>query len=173
MHKIFSVILTLFIILMLLPSCSKSNQQIITGKEAKEIITAHHSDAIILECIYSESTNSYVVDFKTFHGNYEGTVNARTGSITSIILKEEPSDAPMFDPEDEENSQEHFIPAESAIQIALQDSEAEGTAVLIKNELDKENKVYNVIFRSGNSEYTYKIDAITGKIISFDVVIDS
>ncbi|MBQ2942426.1 MAG: PepSY domain-containing protein [Clostridia bacterium] len=173
MHRLISLILLLSMIIVILPACEKE-PQLITEKTAKETITEIYPEAIILECLFVEEERSYIVDFKTFHGTYEGIVNASSGKLLSVMLKEPETDEPMFAPEDEESaSEEVFISLDTALTLALRDSGASGTAVLVKNSLDRENKTYNIIFRSGNTEYNYLIDAVTGDILSSDVVIDS
>ncbi|MDO5479051.1 MAG: PepSY domain-containing protein, partial [Clostridia bacterium] len=128
---------------------------------------------IILECFYDENVASYIIEFKTFYGLYEGVVNAHTGNITSIAIKPEEDSAPMFEPPSEDEEEVSFIPHETALAIAISDSEIGGTAAVVKNDLDRERKTYNIIFRSGTTEYSYIIDAVTGDILSFDVVMDS
>ena len=172
MRNLFIILLIFSMSLSFLPGCEKKEPELITSQEAKAAITELNPEAIILECEYKEEVNAYIIDFKTFYATYEGIVNAHTGNITSIVIKEKEDNSPMFDTEPEEVA-DIFLHPDTALGIAISDSGAEGTAVIVKNELNSENKVFNIIFRSGSAEYYYTIDAVTGAILSMDMLLDS
>ena len=172
MHKLFTILSIFLIILLPFSGCKEKEHEIITSQDAKAAIAELNPEAIILECEYNEDVNAYIIEFKTFYATYEGIVNANTGTINSIVIKEEEDDTPMFDPEPEEVD-DAFISPDTALAVALSNSGAEGTAVIVKNELDAENKVFNIIFRSVTAEYYYTVDAVTGDILSMEMVLDS
>ena len=171
MRNLFIILLIFSMSLSFLPGCEKEAPELITSQEAKAAILELNPESIILECEYVESSNTYIVEFKTFHATYRGVVNAYTGKIVSIVIKEDEDTTPMFAPEEEQEVP--LLPYDTALSIALSDSDAEGTAVIVKNELDTENKVFNIIFRSGTAEYYYAVDAVTGDILSTEMVLDS
>lgn len=70
------------------------------------------------------------------------------------------------------NSQDQLIPSDEAASIALEHAvvAAEDAEHLRVNlQFDDGRQEYEVDFRSGRLEYDYEIDAVTGKILSYDV----
>lgn len=68
------------------------------------------------------------------------------------------------------------ISVEDAKQIALAHAKiAQSSVTFIKAELDTEDgrQVYDIEFYSGNTEYDYEIDAISGEIVSSDMDIEN
>ena len=64
-----------------------------------------------------------------------------------------------------------FIERERAMDIALRDSGLEASSVsFVRSHLDRDDgrMVYDVEFYSGNTEYDYEIDALTGEILAKD-----
>lgn len=161
------------IIIIMFSACNKLNS-FISDAEAKNAITEYSPGAIITECTLHSESALYEIEFKTSHNVYIGYINARTGNVDSVSVKEEiiPEDNSVFtdEPETEDVS---FIATDTALAIAIKDANVSGSVVLVKNELNRENKTFTCIFRAGNREFTYIINATTGDIISSETELDS
>ncbi len=172
MKKLTSLIITSMLIFSL--TACKGGAPDITEAEAKKAILNHTPDAIITECIYKSASSSYEIEYKTAHNVYIAIVDADSGEISSVTIKEEiTTEDPSVFETPEEDTDDKILPADTALSIAFADSGISGTASLVKNDLNRESKTYTVVFRSGNREFTYIIDAVTGAIISSETEMDS
>lgn len=167
----------LIIILSLLSFSACKKDLSVTSNEAKEIISEYNPDAIITDCSLSEDSKNYIVKFDTPFDSYKALVNVNTGEIFSISIEENEKDDPTWFENEETYSENEasttYITPNSALNIALADAGTQGSAVIITNELNEEENVYEIIFRSLNKEYSYKIDALDGTILNRESYIDS
>ena len=169
MKKTIFLFFSIFLILFSFAGCNTAEENVpITAKEAKDIITAHSPEAIILECDYDTLSDCYVIVFKTSFGSYEGVVHASSGSIVSVSVKENFLPDTEF-PEEEVSPESKYIPIDTALATVLVDSGIDGTGVVLQSELDEENERYIFVIRSGDEEYSYAVDAVTGKILIMQV----
>lgn len=173
MKKIFTLFLVCLFILTTLIACTTKETDLISSDMAKSILLEHNPDAIITDCTFNENTFSYTITFKTSLGVYVGSVGGFDGKLTSVSVQEEKPEITEFETYPEEEPKERFITMDTALAIAISNSGASGTAIVVKTELDKNEKVFTIIFRSGEFEYSYIIDAVTGDIISSDAIPNS
>ena len=171
MKHIKTLILTVFIAVFI-SACSNPALPNVSEDKAKKAIMEHSPDAIITECIYHSDSDMYEIEFSTELNIYTGMVNASTGNVESVIVKEEITKEDNFVFDNGEPEEEAFIPMDAALTIALSDSKATGSVVLVKNDLNRDSKTYTCIFRAGNKEFTYIINAVTGEVISSETELD-
>jgi uncharacterized membrane protein YkoI len=116
---------------------------------------------------FDDGVYEYDVEFYKGTTEYDYSVDALTGKIL-----EKDSDAEYIRRRSEPKlTMRYEITADEAKSIALKHAgvdEADATFARAKLEFDDGVFEYEVEFYSGNKEYDYDIDAITGEIISFD-----
>ncbi len=118
----------------------------------------------------------YDIEFYTEEAEYEYEINAETGEVFSRSREvwdggrpsaqpsASPSEAPSASPAGEE-----YISATEAEDAALADaglSTSDVTFTKEKFDRDDGRAVYDIEFYSGDAEYEYEIDAVTGDVIS-------
>lgn len=116
----------------------------------------------------------YEVDFKSNGTEYEYEINAKTGKI---IDKDTEKDDDYVTNNNSsstttQNNNNSYIGKTKAKQIAFSNAGVASSKVKdLEVELDKENGiyVYEVSFEANNTEYDYKINAKTGKIINKEI----
>lgn len=173
-------ILALISIAIVLTGCGENSGKKISEKEAIKAIKDYSPGAVITECEYDEDSMVYEIEFGTEFGKYEGKVSAKNGDIISVIT-EEPISAPQTDgpSANESNDNENTVTSkqafshDDALAIAIIDADVGGSVLTVKNSYDKEDNCYDIVFRSGNKEFSYKIDAETGDIKESSVDMDS
>lgn len=173
-------ILALIFFAVVLTGCGKNSGKRISEKEAIKAIKDYSPGAVITECEYDKDSMVYEIEFETELGKYEGKVSAKNGDIISVIT-EEPISAPPADTSlsDESNDNENTgtskqaFSHDDALIIAIMDADVGGSVLTVKNSYDKEDNCYDIVFRSGNKEYSYEIDAETGDIKESSVDMDS
>ena len=124
------------------------------------------------ELDYENGAKVYELEFKAGGYEYDYTVNAATGAV---MKHEKEADDDYKAPETQQPQTSSLISKEKAKSIALSHAGLSASAVTkLKVELDSEDgvKVYEVEFEKGNTEYSYEINASSGRIISFDKEID-
>ena len=142
------------------------------GKDSAQEIALKHADVAVseaknLKCEIDrdDGTVHYDVEFDTNGYEYDYEINATTGKILKST-KERDDDTPVNATETETTE---LIGQDEAKKIALNHAAvASADAREMECELDREcgNPVYEVEFKSGGYEYSYEINAETGKIIS-------
>ncbi len=164
MKKLLSLLLPC--ILLYIPACTK----VISTEKAEKIVTEYNSDAVIKSCTLSEEQDEYEILFDTPYDSFVIILDSHSGDITSVSLKEEEKidDPTIF--EDDEPEPPKQLPSSisfnSALNIALNHSGAQGSASVIAREFDEEAHSYKFIFRSLNTEYIYEISSTDGTIIN-------
>ena len=113
---------------------------------------------------YDDGRMVYEVDFYTADADYEYEIDAVQGTVTSYdkYLRTRPTPLPPT---------VAYIGEEQAKTIALGHAGLTAASVtFIKASFDWDNgrAVYDVEFYSGNTEYDYEIDAVTGDIVEWD-----
>lgn len=142
-----------------------STDKYITPSKAKEIAFKHAgvsvSDTKNLKISLDRDDNSYDIEFSN-KGNtkYEYEIDALTGKILS------------YDKETNNNNNENtdkYISENKAKEIAFNHADVKTSDVKkLKINLDRNDKQYDIEFTVNNIEYEYEIDAVTGKILSYD-----
>ena len=154
---------------------SNDNSDNIGAAAAKNAALSHAGVAVgdVLEIrVELDSDNRktvYQVEFETVTAEYEYKIDALTGAVMS------------FEAEDRDNSSAsgggsaaasgNFIGESAAKNAALSHADvAAGDVLEIRVELDSDNRktVYQVEFETVTVEYEYKIDALTGAVMSFE-----
>ena len=108
----------------------------------------------------------YDVEFRTADYEYEYKIDALTGEVLKFDRDDISDDDD--DEEDEPEPNENYIGKEAALAAALEHAGvAKEDAVNIEIELEKDHgrMVYDVEFRTADSEYEYTVDALTGEIL--------
>lgn len=137
---------------------------------AKEIALDHagltYSDVafVRVELDRDDGQARYEVEFYAGKKEYDYEINAVTGKILDVDFDIEGFTIPS-------DSTDNYIGAAKAKSIALDHADVSSSAATFDHvELDWEDgrAIYEVEFHAGNKEYDYDIDAITGKILSYD-----
>ncbi len=127
----------------------------------------------------------YDVEFETDTHEYDYEIDAVSGKIVnSNKEKHDEDDHNDYEDHDEDDDHTHhdtnsnnsnntntssnFITSSKAKEIALNHAKV-NNAQNIKVELDSEDREYSVEFKYNGKEYDYEIDAISGKIIEYDI----
>ena len=116
---------------------------------------------------YDDGVMVYDIHFDAAGTKYEYEVDALGGSIVAF----EKSTKGSRNASGVAATADSYIGEEKAKGIALEDAKlTEAEVTLIRTQLDKEDgrMVYDVEFYSGNIEYDYEIDAVTGAIRKYD-----
>lgn len=158
------------------------------------------SNATNMRCEYEidDGRKEYEVDFRSGDYEYDYTINAETGKIissdkeydpvkfSSSNKETEPKETKPKETEPKETKPKETEPKETkpkdevigkskAKSIALNHagvSSSDAKGMECEYDVDDGRKVYEVSFRSGKYEYDYEIDAVTGKILSWDKEVD-
>ena len=176
---IISVILAI-VILGSLAVCS-FGADVIGTEKAKSIALNHAglsaSDVTFTKAQldYDDGTRQYEIEFYAGVYEYDYDINAYNGNIRSYD-KEYDDDrrAPVTaapSPAVTNAPSQNYIGVEAAKSAALSHAGvAAADAKFVKAQLDYDDgiAVYDVDFYSGSYEYDYEINAVTGKVISFD-----
>ena len=146
------------------------------GQEKAKTIALNHagvsaSDAsyVRVELGYDDGRMEYEVEFWSGNKEYDYDIDALTGEIRSYDYDIEGYDIPTT------GQSGDYIGQEKAKTIALNHAGVSASdASFVKVELDYDDgrAEYEVEFWSGNKEYDYDIDALTGEIRSYDYDIE-
>lgn len=109
---------------------------------------------------YDNGAYVYEIEFSTATAQYEYEINA----VTGVVIKYEIDHITGGDHTGE------YIGIESAKDIAIAHAGVEIDKALVEAELDNDNGAYyySIEFVSGDFEYEYEIDAVSGNIIKMD-----
>ena len=156
---------------------SGGSTQLITETEAKEIALSHagvsEADAFFVHVRLDRDffKTEYEVEFYSGNTEYDYDIDAVTGDILSYDYDAEYYDAaPGALP-----SGENFISSEQAKEAALSHAGLTAQDIqFIKADFDFDDgrAEYEIEFYYGMAEYSYSIDAVTGKIIGFEKDMD-
>ena len=131
-------------------------------------VTASAAAVLRIKLDYDDGQMVYELEFDTADANYEYEIDALSGAVRSYDRDVRPLASPA--PKTSSNPASYIGDAK-AKSIALTHAGLKETDVtFIKTYLDRENgqPVYDIEFYSGNVEYDYEINAITGEILEFD-----
>ncbi|MBS4785893.1 MAG: PepSY domain-containing protein [Clostridiales bacterium] len=140
----------------------------LSGDQAKELALkdagVQDGDALFVKVKLDRENDRMVYEVEFYAGNmeYDYELDAVTGEVISVDHEIEHFTRP---------ADGEYIGAEKAKELALDHAGVDaGDAVFLKAELDLEDGTvrYEVEFVAGNTEYDYEIDAITGKVLSWD-----
>lgn len=162
------------------PAPTEAAPKTITEAEAKKIALDHagFKEGDVKRLTVKKDTDDGVAhyDVEFFKGDYEYDyeIDAATGKITDHSKEKESVKASATTPTTKP-TETKTITKNEAKKIALNHAglkESEVTALRV--ELDKDDGItyYDVDFRKGIYEYSYEINAKTGKIIEWDKDID-
>ena len=149
-----------------------NNDNLISKDDAKKIVYNHASvnindvekSSITLE--YDDGIAKYNIEFRTVNKKYEYEINASNGQVLDFETETIKSVT---------SPSTNYIGETKAKSIAFNHAGIDiDDATLIKIVLDNENgvKVYEIEFTSGQYEFNYEINAITGDILDFEKEID-
>ena len=150
---------------------------VITEDEAKKVALEHagikESDVTNLKIKLDteDGIKEYEVEFFSGNTEYDYDINAISGEIISFDNDVEDDFNNNSNSNDTETDSSNIITEDEAKKIALDHAGMKESDITnLKIKLDTENgvKEYEVEFFSGNTEYDYDINAISGEIMSFD-----
>lgn len=156
-------------------SQTADSNEYIGEDKAKEIALNHagisEEDAnfVRVKLDYDHNTAEYEIEFFSNNKEYDYDINAVTGEILSFDYEAEhyDNDKSNFDTQNTE-----YIGEAKAKEIALEHAQInEADADFVKTNLEYDDKIaeYEIEFYSGKTEYEYKINAVSGEIIEYDV----
>lgn len=172
MKKLFYFLLIATLVAMQ-TGCGKSGSaKKISASDAKAAVSSYSPGAIINDCKYNEESDIYTVEFETDLGKYTASVNGKSGALICVVLTE---DEPQYTPEDddEEPGPVQRLTPDDALTAAILNSDASGSVITVRNDYNRDSNSYTVVFRSGNKEFTYRIDAENGEVLESNVDMDS
>ncbi|MCL1879154.1 MAG: PepSY domain-containing protein [Actinomycetia bacterium] len=158
-------------------SASADPGALISEAKAKSIALNHaklaDADAKQLHIDLERDSGRDIYDIDFYNGNkeYSYNIDAATGEILEFDYDTETSMAPAAIPAVAVSTTPTVIAESRAIAIALQHAGIhESNARMIHMELDHDSgrPLYEGGFYSGDKEYEYDIDAVTGNILSYD-----
>lgn len=126
----------------------------------------------------------YEVEFNVGTKEYEYDINAKTGKIMTRKIDDDYDDYHNYNNQNNNssnngvsngNGNSNYIGKEKAKNIALGDANISSNSIReYEIELDTDDGIakYEIDFKSGNKEYSYEINATTGKIIDKEIEID-
>ena len=117
---------------------------------------------------YDDGRLHYDVEFYSGNKEYDYEIAAKDGSILSVDMDIENYSIPSVDTSD---SSKNYIGIENAKQTALSKAGLSSSSVhWEKAELDYDDgrAEYELEFHSGHREYECTVDAISGKVLSFE-----
>ena len=159
--------------ILLEPKSSSSTGDIGAGK-AKSIalnhagISASQAVFVKVDKEYDDGRLHYDVEFYSGNKEYDYEIAAKDGSILSVDMDIENYSIPSVDTSD---SSKNYIGIENAKQTALSKAGLSSSSVhWEKAELDYDDgrAEYELEFHSGHREYECTVDAISGKVLSFE-----
>ena len=162
--------------------------QLLTAEEAEAIALADAqltAEAVIFdrtELDLERSGKVYEVEFRSGDYEYDYEIQAETGEILRRDREYDPqkppvTEKPVTPPAEPEPTEPvpQLLTAKEAEAIALVHAGLTAEEVIFEpTETDREKgkTVYEVEFRAGNWEYSYEIDAETGKILEWEKEFD-
>jgi len=162
---------------------SKKSSDLIGKSKAKSIALKHagfsSSEVTGLRCEYEvdDGVKEYEVEFRKGDYEYDYTIHAVTGKIRAHDKEYDPVETKPKETQPKETEPKateapsELIGKSKAKSIALKHagfSSSQVKGLECEYDVDDGVKKYEVSFRKGNYEYDYEINAITGKIISWD-----
>lgn len=148
------------------------------GQEKAKSIALNHAGVsasavsfVKVELGYDDGRMEYEVEFWSGNKEYDYDIDAVTGAIRSYDYDIENYEIPGSS-----SQSGNYIGQEKAKTIALNHAGVSTSAAsFVKVELDYDDgrAEYEVEFWSGNKEYDYSIDALTGEIRSYDYDIEN
>ena len=117
---------------------------------------------------YDDGVMEYEVEFYSGNMEYDYDIDATTGAIRSMD-----QDCEFYAPA--AGAKSGGITKEQAVEIALKHAgvaEANASYLQVKPDIDDGMQQFDVKFYVGMTEYSYDIDANTGRIVDFDAEID-
>lgn len=149
-----------------------SEKKNVSDDDAKKTVSEYSPGAVITECDYDDNLSAYEIKFETDYGEYKAVVSGESGKLISVTLIEEDPVIPEEKPDDHDAKKQALTP-DDALTVAIMDADVSGSVMTVKNSYNSEDNTYYIIFRSGNKEFTYEIDAETGDIVDSSVDMDS
>ena len=136
---------------------SNNNNSIITKDEAKEIALNHANVTNITNYEIELDDNKYEIEFKANNKEYDYEINATTGKIIKYSI------------DNNYKKPNPIISKDEAKQIALNHANVTN---ITNYEIELDDNKYEIEFKYNNKEYSYEINATTGKIIEYEIDTD-
>ena len=136
---------------------SNNNNSIITKDEAKEIALNHANVTNITNYEIELDDNKYEIEFKANNKEYDYEINATTGKIIKYSI------------DNNYKKPNPIISKDEAKQIALDHANVTN---ITNYEIELDDNKYEIEFKYNNKEYSYEINATTGKIIEYEIDTD-
>lgn len=162
-----------------LPAADGSN--LITEEEAKTAAFAHAQVSpedvtlVLAQLDRDDGKWQYEVEFYLGNTDYDYEIDAQTGTILSFDQEIESKFAQGEQTATNTAAASGDIGREKAKAIALAHAgltESGVTRLKVEKDRDAVRTIYEVDFQVGNREYSYDIDAASGKILERDVDVD-
>ena len=123
---------------------------------------------------YDDGVMEYEVEFYSGNVEYDYDIDAMTGAIRSMDR-----DCEYYTPAPGNTANTKTaaggIPQDQALEIALKHAgvaKENAACIQVKPDVDDGMQQFDVEFRVGMTEYTYDIDANTGRIVDFESDVD-
>lgn len=160
------------------PTAQPDVQDAVQSDHPVEPLTANDAIAIALEDAnltqadvrnigteyeIDDGVPTYEIEFRTDDAEYDYTIHAETGKILSWDLDTEHTDQLTTSTSDS-------LTRDDILAIALNDAAlAEADITNLQIEYDPEDATYEVEFHYNAQEYSYEIQAATGKILEYEL----
>ena len=129
----------------------------ITKDEAKQIALDHANVTNITNYEIELDDNKYEIEFKANNKEYDYEINATTGKIIKYSI------------DNNYKEPNPVISKDEAKQIALNHANVTN---ITNYEIELDDNKYEIEFNANNKEYSYEINATTGKIIEYEIDTD-
>lgn len=149
------------------PKRSTAEQKAINAALKDAGLTEKDITNIKIQYEVEDGISVYDIDFYVNGGKYSYDINAKSGDIVSKEFEKKKAPKKKVTNKKKTGS---FISKAKAKEIALKHSQlTEKEVTFVKVKREKENKIYiyDVEFHTDTTEYSYEINAKTGKILEF------
>ncbi len=151
------------------PATVISKEAALSSALADASLTENAISELEIEFENENGKPEYDIEFRSGLKEYEYKIDALTGDILKKKIHTHEDDR---DDDDDVPPPTSTVTRESAIAAALADAGlAESSVRELECEFDRDDgsQVWEVKFESGKKEYSYKIDALTGKILEREI----
>lgn len=160
----FSLIVLVAVIIVVSWKGLSTSAEAITKEEARSIIEERYLNSKVTNINLQK--DAYRINMTKDNGEYEVALNAENGEILS--LKKVGKSGTDSGENDENNENDNNIINEKEIEKILLESSDE--ILSLERKLDKEKEIYVAKVKENKEEFTIKVDAETGSIVSKDKV---
>ena len=133
-------------------------------------VSSSNASNVVVKLDKDDGKVVYDVEFRSGNTEYDYEIDAVSGNVLKYD-KEVKASAGGNSAGNNNSTQTQYIGENSAKQKAFSHagvSSSNVSNVVVKLDRDDGRTVYDVEFRSGNTEYDYEIDAVSGNVLKYD-----